>query len=232
MARIRVMMVDDHAVFRAGVRLLVEAQPDMEVVGEAREGGEALQKARQLRPDVLVMDITMPGINGLEATRQIRRELPEVRVLVLTVHSDDEYFFRALEAGASGYVLKEAAAEEMIAAIRAVAYGGVVLYPSLARRLLEDYLQRVTTGEERESHEKLTDRERQVLALIAQGHTNQEIAKALTLSVYTVQTHRSHIMDKLDLHSKAQLMKYAIRMGFLRGAPGSGLADGKDATTN
>ena len=203
----------------------------MKVVAEAQEGGEALQKARQLSPDVVVMDIAMPGMNGLEATRQVRRELPDIRVLVLTMHGGDEYFFQALEAGASGYVLKEAAAEELIAAIRAVAQGGVALYPTLARRLVEDYMQRVSTGGERESHARLTDREREILALIAQGHTNQEIADILKLSVYTVQTHRAHIMEKLNLHSKAQLMKYAIRTGFLKPPSSSGLPRSREAGT-
>lgn len=215
------MLVDDHAVFRAGLRLILEGQTDMEVIAEAQEGSEALQKAHQLSPDVAVMDIGMPGLNGLEATRQLRRELPSVRVLMLTVHGDDHYFFQALEAGASGYILKEAAAVELIAAIRAVAQGGVALYPPLARRLVEDYLLRVSTSAEREGHEKLSERERQVLAFIAQGYTNQEIADRLVLSVYTIQTHRARIMEKLNLRSKAQLMKYAIRMGFLQppGAP-------------
>lgn len=216
MAKIRIMLVDDHTLFRQGVRMLLEAQGDLEVVAEASEGAEALDKARQARPEVVLMDITMKGMDGLSATRKLLQEMPQAKVLILTMHGGDNYFFSALEAGASGYLLKEAAFSDVITAVRAVHQGGVFLYPSLAKRLVGDYLQRVTSGEERSSFERLTERERQVLELIAQGLTSQEIAAKLFLSVNTVQTHRAHIMEKLGLESRAELMKYAIRVGFLR----------------
>ena len=216
MAKIRILLADDHKLFREGLRLLLEAQGDFEVVAEAADGQEALKKARESHPEVMVMDITMQPMDGLAATRLARKEMPEVRVLILTMHGGEEYFFRALEAGASGYLLKEGASADLATAIRAVARGGVFLYPSIAGRLVEDYLQRVSLGEERSSFEKLTDREKEILALIAQGHTNQEMAERLYLSINTVQTHRTHIMEKLNLHSRAELMKYAIRLGFLR----------------
>jgi len=215
MDKIRVMLVDDHTLFRQGIRVLLETRDDIEVIGEAASGEEAIEQARQCQPDVILMDITLRDMDGLAATRAILKELPGTKVLIVTMHSGEGYFFRALEAGASGYVLKEAAFAEVITSVKAVHQGGVFLYPSLARRLVDDYLRRVATGEERKSYGKLTERERQVLSLIAKGHTNQEIADILVLSPNTVQTHRAHIMEKLNLQSKAQLLKYAVRMGLL-----------------
>ena len=215
MDKIRVMLVDDHAMFRQGIQMLLETQTDIEVVGEAAAEDEVLEKAQQCEADVILMDISLGRTDGLVATREIRKELPETKVLIVTMHSGEGYFFRALEAGASGYVLKEAAFSEVISAVRAVYQGGVFLYPRLARKLVDDYLHRVATGEERDSYERLTKRERQVLDLIAKGNTNQEIADILVLSPNTVQTHRAHIMEKLNLQSKAQLMRYAVKMGLL-----------------
>lgn len=215
MDKIRVMLVDDHAMFRQGIQMLLETQTDIEVVGEAAAGDEVLEKARQCEADIILMDISLGRTDGLVATREICKELPETKVLIVTMHSGEGYFFRALEAGASGYVLKEAAFTEVISAVRAVYQGGVFLYPRLARKLVDDYLHRVATGEERDSYERLTVRERQVLDLIAKGNTNQEIADILVLSPNTVQTHRAHIMEKLNLQSKAQLMRYAVKMGLL-----------------
>lgn len=217
MPKIRVVMVDDHTLFRQGLRMLLETQTDMEVVAEATEGGEGLEKARQFRPDVVLMDITMEGMDGLTATKLVRQDLPETKVLILTMHGSDDYFFRALAVGASGYLLKEAASVDVLTAIRTVHQGGVFLYPSLAKRLVEDYLQRMATGEELLGYKKLTGREHEILKLIAEGNTNQQIADMLTLSIHTVQSHRSNIMDKLNLQNRAELMKYAVRMGFLRG---------------
>lgn len=214
-SRVRVLLADDHAMFREGIRLLLETRGGFEVVGEAATGQEALELALSLRPDVVIMDIGMPGMNGLEATRLIRAESPESRVLILTIHGTDEYFFQALEAGASGYVLKEAASTDLVSAIESVQRGGMFLYPSLARKLVEEYLRRVGSGEERSSYEALTAREREVLQLVAEGCTNQEIADRLGLSVHTVQTHRIHIMNKLGLHNRAQLVSYAVRLGLL-----------------
>ncbi len=219
--KIRVLVADDHAVFREGVRLLLETRGEFEVVGEAATGEEAVGLARSLRPDIVLMDIGMPGMSGLEATGLIRGENSESRVLILTMHGTDEYFFRALEAGASGYVLKEAASSDLVKAIESVHRGGTFLYPSLAARLVEEYLRRVRSGEERSSYEALTAREREVLQLIGEGSTNQEIAERLDLSAHTIQTHRIHIMNKLGLHNRAQLVSYAVRLGLVGGSDGA-----------
>ncbi len=218
MSKIRVLVADDHTIVREGVRILLEAQPDMDVVGEAADGREAVNMTRELRPEVVVIDIAMPNLNGLDATREIKREFPEIHVLALTMYESDEYFFQVLNAGASGYVLKKAASADLLAAIRAVYGGDVFLYPSVARRLVSDYLTRVKTGEEKSSFDGLTERERQVLKLIAEGHTNQVIADKLVISPSTVQTHRMRIMQRLNLHSRAELIQYAVRKGLLDGA--------------
>ncbi|MBI4671995.1 MAG: response regulator transcription factor [Chloroflexi bacterium] len=213
--KIRVLVADDHTIVREGVRLLLEAQPDIEVVGEAADGQEALVLVRQLRPDLVVMDLQMPILNGLEATRAIKHEFPQTQILALTMYESDEYFFQVLAAGASGYVLKKAASADLIAAIRAAHQGDVFLYPSVARRLVFDYLARVKSGEEQSSYDGLTAREREVLKLIAEGYTNQAIAEKLVISPSTVQTHRTRIMQRLNLHSRAELIQYARRKGLL-----------------
>ena len=215
MGPIRVLLAEDHILVREGVRALLEAQPDMEVVAEASDGSEAVRKALDLLPDVVLMDITMPGTNGLEATRLIRKAAPGVRILALTMHGTDDYFFRLLDAGASGYVLKESASSDLLSAIRAVHRGGVFLSPSVAKRLVDDYLRRASEGDQRPGYDSLTDRERQILKLIGEGCTNQEIAQKLCLSVNTVQTHRTHIMDKLNLHNRTELLRFAVRAGLL-----------------
>ncbi|MFQ5793390.1 MAG: response regulator [Acidobacteriota bacterium] len=209
------VLADDHTVFREGIRALLEARGGFQVVGEAATGAEAVDCARRLKPDVVVMDIAMPGMNGLDATREIRRADSDTQVLILTMHGEDDFFFLALEAGASGYILKEAASTDLVKAIETVAGGGVFLYPSLAVKLVDDYLARVGTGEERASYESLTPRQREILQLIGQGLTNREIADRLALSIHTVQAHRSHITDKLGLQTRAQLVSYAARMGLL-----------------
>lgn len=201
---------------REGLRALLEGQGGFEVIAEASNGREAVDRAVHMRPDVVVMDIGMPELDGLAATRQIVRINPAIRILVLTVHETEDYFFRVLEAGAHGFLVKDAASTELVAAVRAVHNGGVYLHPPMAKRLVEEYLQRIGSGEERAAHAMLTPRERQILALIGAGHTNQEIAEQLSLSVNTVQAHRSHIIDKLNLHSRAELMRYAVRVGLLR----------------
>lgn len=215
MSKIRVLVADDHTIVREGVRILLEAQPDIQVVGEAADGQEALRQVREFKPDIVLIDIAMPNLNGLEATRAIKREHPQTHVIVLTMYESDEYFFQVLNAGASGYVLKKAASVDLIAAIRAVHAGDVFLYPSVARRLVSDYLTRVHSGEEKTSYDGLTERERQVLKLIAEGHTNQAIAEKLVISPSTVQTHRTRIMQRLNLHSRAELIQYAVRKGLL-----------------
>lgn len=215
MEKIRVLLADDHAIVREGVRLILETQPDMEVVGEVATGQEAVAKALALVPDVVLMDITMPGMSGLEATRLIKRSGSRIQVLVLTMHESDEYFFQILHAGASGYVLKGGTSADLITAVRAVYRGDVFLYPSVAKKLLGDYLRRVGEGEERDSYDGLTPREREVLRYIAEGYTNQGIAERLVLSPSTIQTHRAHIVEKLNLHNRAELIKYAIRRGLI-----------------
>lgn len=213
--KIRVLVADDHTIVREGVRLLLEAQPDLEVVGEASDGQEAYELVKKLQPDLVVMDIQMPNWNGLQATRAIKQEFPHLHILALTMYESDEYFFQVLAAGASGYILKKAASTDLLAAIRAVHQGDVFLYPSVARRLVSDYLTRVKSGEEQSSYDGLTAREREVLKLIAEGHTNQVIAEKLVISPSTVQTHRNRIMQRLNLHTRAELIKYANRKGML-----------------
>lgn len=215
MNKIRVLVVDDHTIVREGVRILLEAQADIEVVGEAADGEEALLRVRELEPDIVLIDLAMPRLNGLDATRAIKRDYPQIHVIALTMYESDEYFFQVLNAGASGYVLKKAASSDLLAAIRAVHAGDVFLYPSVARRLVSDYLGRVKSTEEQKSYDGLTAREREVLVLIAEGHTNQAIADRLVISPSTVQTHRTRIMQRLNLHGRAELINYARRKGLL-----------------
>lgn len=211
MTKIRVLLADDHAIVREGVRMILEAQPDIAVVGEAANGREALAKAHELSPDVVLMDIAMPEMNGFEATTAIKKELPDIQVLALTMHDDYDHFFQVLYAGASGYVLKGAASADLVAAIRVVHEGGVYLHPSVAKNLVSAYLKHMDPGEDKERYDGLSERERQVLTLIAEGKTSQEVADDLFLSINTIQTHRSHIMEKLNLHNRAELIRYAIR---------------------
>jgi two-component system response regulator NreC len=208
--KIRILIADDHTLLRSGIRALLEAEPDLTVVGEAEDGREAVRLAHQLHPHVVLMDIAMPLLNGLEATRQIKREHPETKVLVLTMYDHEEYFRQLLEVGASGYIIKRAAAGELVAAIRAVHNGQAVLSPVITRLLLEDYLHRDSSKSEADP-DALSPREREVLQLIAEGKTSREIAEILNLSVKTVQSHRTSLMQKLDLHDKGDLIKYAIQ---------------------
>lgn len=212
---IRVLIADDHGVVRAGIRLLLGGAVEVQVVGEASNGLEAVRFAQDLRPDVVVMDVAMPGMSGIEATRQLRQVVPEARVLMLTMHSDEDYFFEAVRAGASGYVLKESSPGEVIDAVRTVARGGVAFHAELARKLLDDYLRRVESGEEGESYSRLTDREREILRLTAEGRSARETADLLTLSPKTVERHRTNIMDKLGLHNRSELIRYALRKGLI-----------------
>jgi two-component system response regulator NreC len=214
-AKVRVLVADDHTILRAGLKMMLNAQPDIEVVGEASDGHQAIAEAQRLAPDVIIMDITMPDCNGIEATKQVKRLMPETRVLVLTMHENEEYLFQMLRAGASGYMLKEAADTELISAIRVVSSGRFYLSPSAQSMMVSDYLQRVHTGEERDSYSALTEREREILKLVAEGYTNNQIGERLFISPKTVDTHRTHIMDKLNLHSRAELVKYAMRRGLL-----------------
>lgn len=214
--RIRLLVADDHTVLRKGLCMLLEAEPDMEVVGQASGGAEAVQLAEDLRPDVVLMDITMGDMGGIEATRQIRRRLSETRVLVLTMHDDEEYLQQMLEAGATGYVLKRAADTELAVAIRAVHAGEIYLYATFSRILLRDLLRRKGAPEETpDPDEMLSQREGEVLRLVALGHTNRQIAERLYISVKTVETYRSRVMAKLNLPSRAALVRYALQEGLL-----------------
>jgi len=215
MTKIRVLICDDHTILREGIRLLLNSQVDMQVVGEAMDGRDAVAKAHALKPDVILMDIAMPSLNGLEATKQIRRDDPNAHVLVLTMYESDEYVAQMLEAGATGYVLKKVAGSQLVYAIRAVYQGEAFLYPSITKRLVEDYLRRIETGQERALSDTLTDREREILQLIAEGHTSKKIADLLNLSIRTVQNHRAHVMQKLGIHDRGDLIKYAIQKGII-----------------
>ncbi len=215
MNKIRIFLADDHLILREGIRSLLGKVPDIEIVGEAGDGAEAVAKVEQLVPDVVLMDITMPGMSGLEATKQIKQKYPQVKILILTIHETNQYLSQMLQAGASGYVVKTAAASELISAIRAVHQGDVYLYPSITRMLVEDYLQRVKGGEEKTSYEGLTSREREILMHIAEDKKNKEIADLLGISVRTVQAHRTNLMDKLGARDRTELVKYAIRKGII-----------------
>jgi two-component system response regulator NreC len=215
MPPVRILLADDHSILRMGLKMLIGAAPDLEVVGEAADGEEAIALAQRLEPDVVLMDISMPRVDGIKATKAIKRAVPQARVLMLTMHEDDEYLFRTIQAGGSGYVLKKAADDEVLDAIRHVAGGGAFLRPAVTTRLVQDYLERVGTGEESDSYNKLTDREREILGLIANGHTNAQIAGLLVISVRTVESHRANIMEKLGLQNRAELVKYALRKGLL-----------------
>jgi DNA-binding NarL/FixJ family response regulator len=217
---IRVLLADDHTIVRQGVRLCLEAMGDIEVVAEAEDGQAAVQLAGQLRPDVAVVDLTMPRRNGVDAIRQIKRDRPETEVVVLSVHDSEAYVVQALRAGAAGYVLKRNAATELAAAIRAAHEGQAYLHPSIARRVIDDYLSRIRSAEDSpaEPHERLTPREREVLQLAAEGHTTRSIAGLLCLSTKTVEHHRASIMTKLGLHGQTELVKYAIRAGLVESA--------------
>ena len=209
-SKIRILIADDHTLLRNGIRALLEDEQDIVIVGEAEDGREAVRLAGQLKPNVVLMDIAMPLLNGLEATRQIKREYPETRILVLTMYDHEEYFREMLEVGASGYIIKRAAANELVSAIRAVYNGEAVLSPAITRLLLEDYLSRDIHKSENDVN-ALSSREREVLQLIAEGKTSKEIAEILNLSVKTVQSHRTSLMQKLDLHDRGDLIKYAIQ---------------------
>jgi two-component system response regulator NreC len=211
-APIRVLIADDHTIVRSGVRMLLEAEPDIKIVGEALNGAEALSLTESLHPDLVLMDIAMPEIDGLEATRRLKARWPEINVLVLTMHRSDEYFFEMLKAGASGYILKAAEPDELVNAVRVVARGEVFLFPSLAKRLLSDYLTRMEGGV---GEPALSTREKEILSLLAQGYSNQEIAEKLVISPSTVHTHRSNLMNKLGLSSRRELIQYARQRGLI-----------------
>ncbi len=212
---IRMLLADDHTLFREGLRALFAGEGDIEVVGEASDGEEAVRKASELRPDVVVMDILMPVLNGIEATRRIRSALPEVKVLVLSMYDDEEHVQRLLAAGASGCMLKRATSDELVRSLREVVAGGMALDPAVAAKVVKDYVRRVQREQEAPPSGELTPRELEVLRLVAEGHSNQAIAERLGLSRKTVDVHRTNLMRKLDLHNVTEIVKYALRRGLI-----------------
>ena len=212
----RILLADDHKVLRSGLRRILEEQPDLEVVGEAGDGREAVDLASSLQPDIVVMDIAMPQMNGMEATRQIVIRNPRINVLILSMYSDENYIVQVLRAGARGYLLKDSAEDDLINAVRSVADGQPFFSPRIAKLLVGDSMQRLRDEAASDTYELLTPREREVLQLIAEGKSNKEVAAALFVSPTTIETHRARIMDKLDLHSTAEIVLYAVRKGIVQ----------------
>ena len=214
--KIRLFLVDDHQVVRTGLRMLLENEEDVQIVGEAGTAREAMEAVDKIKPDVVLMDIGLPDMSGIEATQKIKTAHPNMAVVALTIHEDEEYFFRMLDAGASGYVPKRAAPEELLTAIRSAAKGEVYLYPSMAKLLVKDYLAQERSLDGASSLDGLTDREQEVLKYLVDGENNEDIASVLVISPKTVARHRENIMHKLNLHSRAELVRYAIRKGIIK----------------
>jgi len=215
MSAVRILVADDHTIIRSGLRVLLERQPEFQVVGEAADGRQAVELARSLRPDVVMLDIAMPNLNGIEAARQICGELPRAAVVILSMHADEGYVLKALKAGARGYLLKDSAEADIIEAVRAVHAGKAFFSPEISKMLVEDYVRQARQRGMDDSYELLTTREREILQLLAEGKANKDIAAMLNLSVYTVETHRSNILQKLNLHSLPELVLYAVRKGVI-----------------
>jgi two-component system response regulator NreC len=215
MDEVKLLLVDDHEVVRTGLRMLLENQPHIKIIGEANTGLQALEMADSLNPDVVIMDITLPDISGIEATRLLRRSHPDLPVVALTIHEDEQYFFEMLQAGASGYVPKRAAPEDLLNAIQTVHAGEVYIYPTLAKLLVADFLSHAGEGVNKATVNGLTPREQEVLSVLAEGLSNDEIADKLAISRHTVARHRENLMRKLNLHSRSELVKYAIRKGLI-----------------
>jgi len=212
--QVRLLLVDDHPIVRAGLRMLFQAEPTLTIVGEVDSGEAAVAAVERLKPDVVIMDVAMPGMNGIEATRRIKAANPDTAVLALTMHEDEQYFFEMLNAGASGYIPKRAAPDDLVAAIKVVAEGNVFLYSTLARFLIKDIADRSAVAPDTVDN-VLTAREREVLTYIAEGLTNREIAETLIISIKTVERHRENIMAKLNMHNRVELVRYAIKKGLI-----------------
>lgn len=208
---VRILLADDHGVVRKGLRFLLEQQPGMEVIGEAGDGREAVRLAETSNPDVVIMDIAMPLLNGIDATAQMVRRNPGLNVIILSMHSDEDYLLSALNAGAKGYLLKDSAEEDLVRAINAVTKGSPYFSPEIAKTMLEDYMRFLQQRNLQDSYELLTEREKEVLQLLAEGRSNKEVATVLDVSVNTVDTHRTHLMQKLNLHNTAEIVLYAVR---------------------
>jgi len=212
---VRIVLADDHTVMRNGLRLLLERQPNLQVVGEASDGRQAVTLIENANPDVVIMDIAMPNLNGIEATRQIVTQNPRTAVAILSMHSDESYVIRALKAGARAYLLKDSAEADLLAAVRALTEGKSFFSPAISKILVEDYMRQLQSRGAEDTYELLTNREREILQLLAEGRTNKEVANMLNLSLYTVETHRTHILQKLNLHSVPELILYAVRKGII-----------------
>lgn len=212
---IKIILADDHAVMRRGLRLILEQQPDFEVLGEASDGREAVAMVDTLKPDIAVLDITMPNMNGIEAARQITAKQTVTSIITLSMHADESFVLRALKAGARGYLLKESAEEDLINAIRLVSDGKSFFSPTVSRMLVQDYVRQLQDKDIEDSYDLLTSRERELLQLIAEGKSNKDVANLLNLSLYTVETHRSNILSKLNLHTVPELILYAVRKGVI-----------------
>jgi two-component system response regulator NreC len=215
MKKLRILLADDHIVMRSGLRALLDRQPNLEVVGESENGRETVALAASLKPDVVVMDVGMPILNGIEATQTIVSECPTIAVVILSMHADESYVMRALKAGARGYLLKDSAAADLIGAIQAISQGKSFFSPKVSRILAEDYVRVLKQKGAVDTYDLLTSREREILQLLAEGKTNKEVATALNISPYTVETHRGHILQKLNLHNSAELVLYAVRKGII-----------------
>ena len=212
---VRIVLADDHTVMRNGLRLLLERQPNLKVVGEAADGRQAVALSESAKPDVVIMDIGMPNLNGIEAARQIVTHNPRTAIAILSMHSDESYVIRALKAGARAYLLKDSAEADLLAAVRALSEGKSFFSPAISRILVEDYMRQLERNGAEDTYELLTNREREILQLLAEGRTNKEVAAMLNLSLYTVETHRTHILQKLNLHSVPELILYAVRKGII-----------------
>jgi DNA-binding NarL/FixJ family response regulator len=215
MKPIRILLADDHTVVRKGLRLLLESQPDFQVIADAADGRETVALAERLTPDVVVMDVAMPGLNGIEAARQISAKLPHTAIVFLSMHSDEGYVLKALKSGARAYLLKDSAENDLINAVKAVREGKAFFSPAISKMLIEDYMRQMQLRAVEDSYDLLTTREREILQLFAEGKNNKDVANMLNLSLYTVETHRSNILKKLNLHSTAELILYAVRKGVI-----------------